>query len=43
MIMSYLSKIKMSSFTELTSKEGYYGKGNYQNERKGVKKTKSDT
>lgn len=41
--MSYLSKIKMSSFAKLTSKGGYDGKGDYQNEQKRVRKVESNS
>ena len=37
MIMSYFSKIEMSSFAMIKSKGGRNGKGYYQNEQKGVK------
>lgn len=33
----------MSSFAKLIGKEGYDGKGDYQNEQKGVKKAKSNS
>lgn len=36
--MSYLSKMKMSSFAMIKSKGGRYGRGDYQNEQEGIKK-----
>jgi len=40
MIMSYLSKIEMSSFAKLTSKGGHDGKGNIKMSKKELKRLK---
>lgn len=41
MIMSYLGKMKMSSFAKIEGKGGHDEKGHYQNEQKGIKSVRS--